>query len=140
VDDSRFDAWTRRTFGAATATLIGSAIALTRMDAEARKKRKKKKKRCLRVNDSCNPNAGKKCCGDRACAPALFSTTSARCCNAQGSPCSPATAGNCCSGVCNQDPNQGAVDQCFCKPTGGACSSNTHCCSNNCNLGTNQCV
>ena len=45
MDDSRFDAWTRRRFGLAAGGLSASLLGLVSLDdAAAKKKRKKKKK------------------------------------------------------------------------------------------------
>jgi hypothetical protein len=70
VDSSRFDAWTRRRFGIATAGAVAGLFRLGEHDdAPAKRKRKKKHKpKCEKHRTRCNPKNDKKlCCGGLYC-------------------------------------------------------------------------
>jgi hypothetical protein len=75
VDSSRFDAWTRRRFGIATAGIVAGLLGLgERDDAPAKRKRKRKRRKqkqkpkCEQHRTRCNPKNDKElCCGGLAC-------------------------------------------------------------------------
>jgi hypothetical protein len=128
-DDTQFDAWTRRGFGAAASGLAGSLLALSALPvAEARKKKKKKK--CRKLNDTCNSGKEKCCCGYEC----QFRGMSAKksCCRAAGFPAN--SAQDCCSGLAPQ------VGECICKTLGQPCAFDENCCSGDCDTGINKCV
>jgi hypothetical protein len=130
MDDTRFDAWTRRRVGLAAGGFVASLLALVGIEAEASKKKKKKKKkkdRCRKLGDFCTPGGKQVCCDNRRCGRPTGSTDATRCCHPGGVPCTAATAGSCCTGVCREDTNQ-----CFCKGAGQPCNLDSGCCSNSC--------
>ena len=124
MDGSQFDAWTRRGFGAAAGGLAGSLLALSAVPgAEAKKKDKKgkkKKKRCGKLDDVCNDNKKKCCCGYN-CREA--GTSGNRCCRAADFPAK--SEEDCCSGHLE-------LGRCICKTLNQACDSNEACCSGRC--------
>ena len=64
MDGTRFDAWTRRRFGAVAGGLAGSLLMLAgHDDAEA----KKKKKKCKKLGQPCQPGGKRKCCHHNLC-------------------------------------------------------------------------
>ncbi len=75
MDGSRFDAWTRRQFGAAAAGAAAGLFGLdAREDVDARRGKKKKKRKkgrsleCEPLRTRCNPhNRRELCCGGLAC-------------------------------------------------------------------------
>ena len=83
MDESRFDAWTRRRIGLAAALLgvvhTGSTWAT--------KNRKKKRKRCKRFGEGCNPGGKRKCCGALRC-DLPNGSSSFSCCKELGALCS----------------------------------------------------
>lgn len=124
MDGSRFDAWTRRGFGAAAGGLAGSLLAMSAIPgAEAKKKKKKK---CGKLNDACN-SGKKKCCCGYECRPQDSSGNF--CCRAPGFPAS--SEDDCCSGKLE-------LGRCICKTLSQPCDSNEACCSGNCTTGTCQ--
>jgi hypothetical protein len=126
MDGSQFDAWTRRGFGAAAGGLAGSLLALSAIpSAEAKKKNKKKKNKCLKLNDKCNDNKKKCCCGYE-CQPVNASGNF--CCRAAGFPAD--SAEDCCSGR----PLE--LGKCICKTLGQGCGAGRECCSGFCVSGT----
>ena len=73
MDPSRFDAWTRRRFGAAAASAV-TALLGARAEEGARARRKKRKRRsrtkhrCEQLRTPCNPrNDRELCCNGLAC-------------------------------------------------------------------------
>ncbi|MFT4039179.1 MAG: hypothetical protein QM692_13415 [Thermomicrobiales bacterium] len=115
VDETRFDAWTRRRFGlaaggaaAAVAGLLG-AIGLSEHDAEARKKHNKNKNRkknsrkrkdkCRKLGSTCDDNKRNQ-----------------DCCNANQ--------------LCAQVSEFGSGDYC-CKQISYSCQYNSDCCGKN---------
>jgi hypothetical protein len=129
MEGSRFDAWTRRSFGLAAGGLAGSLMAHATVLDVAAKKKKKKKKKCREFAESCTEK--ETCCCGLACRPAGMSGDA--CCRIGGSECSSAT--QCCSGRCTGG-------YCECKSNNGlACSQDSDCCSFKCDTGgTNKCV
>ena len=99
MDDSRFDAWTRRRFGLAAG---GAAVSLFgrggNQDVGARKKRKKKKRpaqdTCAALGQPCDPG-NRACCGNAACE--VFDGV-AKCCIGGNDPC--ASSAECCNRIC----------------------------------------
>jgi hypothetical protein len=84
---------------------------------------------CHQINTACNVDAD--CCNN-TCGKA-FADPALRCCRPAGSPCTSATAGECCGGGCRSD-----TATCACKTAGDACNNNKQCCSGNC-LGNGTC-
>jgi hypothetical protein len=133
MDGSRFDEWTRRRFGLVAGGVATSLLGLAALEAEAKKKKKKKrkkKKRCRKLSAVCTQGGKKKCCGGFLCGHPITSTAGDHCCNPAGTPCSSATASQCCTTICRTDNNL-----CFCKDSGQSCDSNSQCCSNTCTNG-----
>ena len=132
MDGLKFDAWTRRGFGAMAGGLAGSLLALSAIPVAKAKKGKKKKKRCKNLGDSCQPHGSKdkKCCGCLACHPVnAVADSPHHCCHLNGEPCSDMNgAAKCCSGVCNSG-------FCICKTNGQTCSASKQCCSGFCKEG-----
>jgi hypothetical protein len=100
MDDTRFDAWTRRRFGLAAGGLAATVLGLAGIeDAQTRKKRKK---RCKRLGASCKSGGKRTCCGTLRCDRISFEPSpETRCCRKKDQPC----AGNhdCCAGPRAQD-------------------------------------
>ncbi|MCA9878281.1 MAG: hypothetical protein KC442_10885 [Thermomicrobiales bacterium] len=115
MDETRFDAWTRRRFGlaagGAAASVLGllGAIGLSDPDAEARKKhnknknrknnKRKRKPKCRKLGDACDNNRrNQQCCNDNQ--------------------------------LCAQVSEFGSGDYC-CKQNGYGCQSSSDCCGKN---------
>jgi hypothetical protein len=100
MDDTRFDAWTRRRFGLATGGGIAALLGLAASEvAEAKKNKKKRKKRCRKLGRGCNPGGKRKCCGKLKCDRISFEPSpKTRCCRKAGQPCGDDL--DCCENLC----------------------------------------
>jgi hypothetical protein len=112
MDGSRFDAWTRRRFGAVAAGLaVGCVGLITNYDraalgknGPARQRRKKKKKRRGEVNPACEPlrsrcnphNTRELCCNGLACG-VVADLDGNRCCRLRYGECT--SDGDCCNNL-----------------------------------------
>lgn len=114
MDGSRFDAWTRRRFGAVAVGLavgcfgLDSVTSLTvdgqNASAKQRRKKKKKKKRrgeappaCEALRSRCNPhNTRELCCNGLACG-VVADLDGNRCCRLRYGEC--ASDGDCCNNL-----------------------------------------
>jgi len=112
MDGSRFDAWTRRRFGAAAVGLAAGCVELVmRGDrtslvttTEAKQRRKKKKKRRGEVNPACEPlrsrcnphNTRELCCNGLACG-VVADLDGNRCCRLRYGEC--VSDGDCCNNL-----------------------------------------
>lgn len=101
MDETRFDAWTRRRFGlaaggiAALPGLFGPGI------AHAGKGKKQRKKRCKKLGAGCKPGGKRRCCGSLKCDRIHFDPSpKTRCCRRKDQPC--AGHDDCCAGLCCQ--------------------------------------
>ena len=115
VDADRFDAWTRRRFGAAAAGAFAGLLGLsapTSTLARNEKRRKDRKRPCEKLGTRCNPKNDKQlCCGALYCqnVPELGGN---RCCKSLLLPCS--RNADCCGNlVCAGD---GAARSCRTEP------------------------
>lgn len=126
MDGSRFDALTRRGVGLAA----GGATALLALARLPGAKAKKKRKRCGKLDDPCNSNKKKCCCGFK-CQPE--DSTGNFCCRSFDSPCTVTSQDECCTKRCVEG-------FCLCKTIGQPCSENVNCCSGFCNQTTGQCA
>ena len=99
MDDTRFDAWTRRRFGLAAGGLAATVLGLAGIeDAQTRKKRKK---RCKRLGASCKSGGKRTCCGTLRCDRISFEPSpKTRCCRKKDQPC--VDNHDCCAGLCCQ--------------------------------------
>ena len=99
MDDTRFDAWTRRRFGLAAGGLAATVLGLAGIeDAQTRKKRKK---RCKRLGASCKSGGKRTCCGTLRCDRISFEPSpKTRCCRKKNQPC--VDNHDCCAGLCCQ--------------------------------------
>ena len=114
MEGSRFDAWTRRRFGAAAVGLTGACFGLGTVtdltvggqDASARQRRKKKKKKkrrgevnpaCEPLRSRCNPhNTRELCCNGLACG-VVADLDGNRCCRLRYGECT--SDGDCCNNL-----------------------------------------
>jgi hypothetical protein len=129
MDATRFDAWTRRTFGLATASALAAALGLTGDNtAEARRRKKRK---CRNLTESCGGK--KKCCKSYHCATVGISVKTF-CCRSTQQVCT-GIDGECCGDrVCGRVAGLQQFRCCAVAPN--ACSSNNDCCENyRCNGG-----
>jgi hypothetical protein len=76
MNDTRFDAWTRRRVGVTAGGAAASLLGLTRLPSTA-------KKRCKRLGKPCVPG-GRRCCNGRTCGGPPESRF---CCKQGGEPC-----------------------------------------------------
>jgi hypothetical protein len=106
MDESRFDAWTRRRLGLATGGLLASLATLQSLADVAAKKKKKRKKRCRKLGATCTPGAKRKCCKNLRCDNVgLDSILQTFCCHDEGQSCTEET--DCCVGLgCNGETCQ----------------------------------
>jgi hypothetical protein len=132
MDGSRFDAWTRRRFGAAAGGLAGSLLGLAAFTGTAAKKR------CRKLGEPCKQDGSrkKKCCKGKGLQCREDPPLEFRCCRKGGEPCTDSgEASQCCSLDCREGT-------CFCKALGQSCGTDRHCCSFNCDTsvgGSFQC-
>lgn len=129
MEESRFDAWTRRRFGLATASTVAAVLQLSvRDDAAAKRHRRDKVQRCRKVKQTCK-RRGKFACCDRVrrleCDKVGFSQSS-RCCYDYQTLCSGA------GGECCRDLSCGTVPalsgrRC-CAEAGAPCRTANDCC------------
>jgi hypothetical protein len=109
MEDSRFDAWTRRGFGLALGGLAGRVASFPGAwptDAEA-----KSKKRCRKLQQACKPNGKKKrCCkGQGLLCEIVVGLNGRFCCRSVGAACTEKT--DCCGflecvdGACSEEVN-----------------------------------
>ncbi len=116
MEGSRFDAWTRRRFGAVAAGLAAGCFGLGDLadrlaegygehaSAKQRRKKKKKKKRRGEENPSCEPlrsrcnphNTNELCCNGLACG-VVADLDGNRCCRLRYGEC--ASDGDCCNNL-----------------------------------------
>jgi hypothetical protein len=96
LDGSRFDGWTRRSFGLAIGG-VAALIGLGALDDATARKKKKKKKRCKKFDTGCNPTGKKKRCKGLACEESP--TGGNRCCKKLQTKCT--NENECCdAGIC----------------------------------------
>jgi hypothetical protein len=74
MDDTRFDAWTRRQFGLVSAGLLGALLGLAGTSDQATAKHKHRKhhkprQRCQQLGQFCLPDDTGACCGKLHCGP-----------------------------------------------------------------------
>lgn len=120
----KFHAWTRRTFGLATASALAVALGLVQDDHAAA--RRKKKKRCRKLTESCG-GRNKKCCKDYDCKTVGIGVKTF-CCRPTRQVCT-GIEGECCGDrVCDRIAGQQGFRCCAVAP--GACSSTNDCCQN----------
>jgi hypothetical protein len=114
MDGSRFDAWTRRRFGAAAVGLAVGCLGLGSLtdrtavgnnrNASSKHRRKKKKRRRGEVNPACEPlrsrcnphNTRELCCNGLACG-VVADLDGNRCCRLRYGEC--ASDGDCCNNL-----------------------------------------
>ena len=73
MEETRFDAWTRRRFGLMAGSALAALAGWQRTDA--------KKKRCKKLGASCKTGGKRKCCGTLKCDRIAFEpSTRQRCC------------------------------------------------------------
>jgi Chaperone of endosialidase len=100
MDDTRFDAWTRRRFGFAAGGLAAAVLGLA--GSEDAQTKKKNKKRCKKLGAGCKPGGKRKCCGTLRCDQISFEPSpKTRCCRKEGDPCGDHL--HCCDNLCCQD-------------------------------------
>jgi hypothetical protein len=85
MDESRFDAWTRRRFGATVSGALTALISLAGVNDSEAKKKRKKKKRCRKLGKTCGGK--RKCCGSLPC-ETIDGLSGKRCCHQSGESCS----------------------------------------------------
>jgi hypothetical protein len=97
---------------------------------------------CVARNDPCTPEASPACCEGTSC---VVSEEGAFCepppgCIDDGLACS--TGGDaCCSGLCVPSTPGGTTGACAsCSPNGGACASDSQCCSGSCDPESGTCL
>lgn len=122
MQGTRFDALTRRAFGAAAGSLAASLLAIgAQHPAPA-----KKKKRCKKFDAGCVPGSKKrKCCPGLACQAAA--TGGARCCRKTGTPCGDVE--ECCAAGSCATVDDGSLQQFCCNFAGGPCARKRDCCT-----------
>jgi hypothetical protein len=117
VHGSRFDAWTRRSFGIAAAGVVPILLGIGEREAArakaSRKKRHRHRRPCERLRTACNPDNNKQvCCGALICGT-VPDLDGHHCCVSRFDSCS--TQKDCCSNLnCVGETNR------FCVPFGGS--------------------
>jgi len=129
MDGSRFDAWTRRRFGAAMGGGLAALLGLATLDETEAKNHHKKKPRCIK-EASARCSRKKPCCKKKGltCLPTLENPGGPlRCCRVGKERCQ--SDEECCSGSCMDN-------RCSCKSNGQECGGiGLLCCSLNCEGG-----
>jgi hypothetical protein len=101
MDDTHFDAWTRRRFGLTAGGFAATVLGLAGIEDAQTAKKKKRKKRCKKLGDGCKPGSKRKCCGTLKCDQISFEPSSkTRCCRKVDHPCNDSL--DCCDGLCCQ--------------------------------------
>ncbi len=84
MEETHFDAWTRRRFGLMAGGALVALAGWQGTDA------KKKKKRCKKLGDTCKPGGKRRCCGRLRCdVPGGKGNQHEICCKTAGKPCNP---------------------------------------------------
>jgi hypothetical protein len=97
MNESRFDAWTRRRFGLAASGFAATALGLVGSENAATKK--KRKKRCKKLGAGCKPGGKRRCCKNLRCDRIAFEPSPRkRCCRRIDQPC--ADNHDCCANLC----------------------------------------
>jgi hypothetical protein len=128
MDDSRFDAWTRRRFGKAVGGGFASFIRLGPLAAVAALARPgtTRAKRCINVRKPCNPEGDRRrdrCCGHLRCGK-LAGRNGDRCCRPLRAACR--RESECCNNLRCDTTIQGG-NRC-CVASGGFCQRDQDCC------------
>ena len=135
MDDTRFDAWTRRTFGKAVGGGLASLISLGPFTAvgtrartvTAQAKKKKRRVRCLNLKHSCNPDTDQKrerCCARLRCGE-LADRDGNHCCRPIRTTCR--HGGECCGDLQCDNTIDSGRKRC-CVAGGGFCQRDQDCC------------
>lgn len=118
MEESRFDAWTRRRFGLA----LGGGLAALGLGARGGTVAgKKKKKRCRKLKQACQSgNRNRKCCNGLTCGESVAIPEGAHCCRKAQGICSDAS--ECCSPALCDD------GKCCFLEDAGPCTEDGDCC------------
>jgi hypothetical protein len=139
MDDSQFDAWTRRRFGRAMGGGLASLVGLSALNpATSHAQITTQAERCRGVKEQCNPDKKKqKCCRHLRC-ETNEDTGNARCCKPLRTSCHHAT--ECCGNLQCDTTSEHGGNHC-CVGGGEFCQRDQDCCRGaHCDNFTRKCV
>jgi hypothetical protein len=87
MEDFRFDGWTRRRVGRASAGVAGVLAGLLALEEAAAGKRKRRRKRCRKLGRGCVSGGKQKCCGNLRCDRSRVGSSVLTCCKTEGKSC-----------------------------------------------------
>ena len=137
MNDTHFDAWTRRRFGIAASGVMAALLAATARNEMAAKRDKRKKRRrrqksrnqrCLDLHQHCRPGGGVKrhCCAGLTCDKAVaLDGLLTQCCRQPQDVCTD-TSDCCYPASCDQVT--GLTGRHCCRQRQATCSAHTECC------------
>jgi hypothetical protein len=134
MDDSQFDAWTRRRFGRVLRGGFASLVGLGTLGAATTQA-----ERCRNVKEQCNPDKKKqKCCRHLRC-ETNEDTGNARCCKPLRTSCHHAT--ECCGALQCDLTNKSSKGKHCCVAADNFCQRDQDCCrGTHCDHFSRKCV